>query len=739
MKKTFLPLGIAFILATFLLSGCSDAKSFAPFKFLKSSPSLGEDNKKEEKAFQQYLARAVQNDTEAMSKLGDCYLYCLGTEGSLKEAYKWYLLASKAGDIHATYMLAYCYYAGFGVKSDTEKAIMYCDLAARSGSLAATAKMPEFGTFGRFKTVKNNIELFAMSSRLPENRDAEQEFYLGLCYFNGKGTKQNVQKGLELMNNAAKRGSWKANFELASIYCYSKNVTKNEKKALNYAKKAAKQIGAYGVYNLAGYERYLKHLEDLRNLDKITEDDELEEFNNKIDKIIARFDNPADISFLEDIKDTENEKYKEYTKKRAKKPAKDAYIESYEQAANAGFAPAQYEMGNIETVKGNTNAGFEWYSKAAEKGLTKAEYKLQGEGYKDYLTLVANYDVEAQFKLGVILLNEYRAEEQKDGFEFVNLAMENGHPEARFVLAECYFYGKGTPEDKGKAYYFYKAEADLGRAEAQYMVGEYYWYGYATTRKDMISAYGWYFKAAEQKHPKALAKAGICCFIGYGTSINYTKAFEFLKESDDLGEDLGYYCLGLCYEAGLGVEKSKKRAFDYYSLSESKIKASKFKVALCYIDGVGVPKDRAKGLDTLRSMARNDYIPAKLALGDINMEDGNYRTAFDWYKDALDTSSYANYRIGECYQLGRGVDKSIRQAATYYKQAYDMAQKNIGQWEDDASDHYCLALCYENGRGTDKDLDKALEQYRLVAAESYADAADKVKSLQSRVNQQQAQ
>ena len=721
MKKSLLPLGLIIVFAVSLLSGCFGAK-----------PSLGKDNKKEQKEYQEYLAKAVLNNTEAMSKLGDCYFYCLGTEGNMKEAFKWYLLAAKAGDVRANYMLGYCYYAGYGVQKDWTKARQCYETAARAGSMDAIAEMPSVEIMGRFSTVKNNIKLFSLSSRNEEKPSADQEYYLGLCYFYGRGTKQDVSKGLELLNKAARKGSWKANYELANIYLTSREVAKDEKSAVKYAEKAADQIGAFGRYNLAGYELHLKNITEAKDLVNSSEAAALQEFNNKIDRIKDRVDSRSDAAFLDSIKEEENKRRADAAKKKDKKAAKESYIENYKLAADAGFAPAQFEMGKIESEKGNSNAGFDWYAQAAERGYTEAQKMLHGEGYKDYLTSVANYDREAQYKLGVLLLDEH----EKDGFEFVNLAMENGHPEARFTLAQCYFYGNGIDEDKGKAYYLYKAEAESGNANAQYMVGEYYWNGFAAVRKDMNSAYSWYYKAAEQKQTKALVKAGVCCMYGYGTDIDYGKAFSFLKSADDLGEESGAYYLGLCYEAGLGTEPSPKKAFELYSLSEGMNDKSRFKMATCYRNGIGVQKDVDKATDILLRLARNNFVLAQTELADLYMEGNNFRSGVNWYREALETSAYANYRIGECYQIGRGLDKSIRQAATYYKQAYDLAQKKIGQWTDDASDHYCLGLCYENGRGTDKDLTRALEQYKLAAAESFADSAEKVKSIQAKaVNQ----
>ena len=717
-----------------------------------SGASLGKDDKGAQKEFQKLFAGANNNDTSAMSKLGDCYFFCQGTEGDLKEAFKWYLLAAKAGDVHANYMLGYCYLNGYGVDSDYSKACQYYETAARSGSLDAMNELPSIQSFTRFNMVKNNIKLFQTASANSEKPSVEQNYFMGVCYFYGKGVKQDVQKGLGLLEKASGKGSWKASKELADIYYEGREVDRDEKKARKYMESAANQIGAFGRYQLAFFEfvpiivesrldtpgeRLERVIDEINGVSKSSkktkEEIKHEEFNAKMDKIIDRLGSQAEISFLEGIKKEENKKFAE-TAKKAKKKGKEPFVVNFELAANDGFAPAQYQMGEIEEALGNSNASYAWFEKAAQRGFNKANGRLHGEGYKDYLTAIANYDSEAQYKLGKILLDESSLASQKDGFEFINLSMDNGYDKARFEVAQCYFYGKGTDEDKQKAYYLYQVESEKGNRDAQYMRGEYFWNGYVDIRKELSTAFSWYLKAAEQKQPLALVKVGICYLYGYGTGRDPDKAFSYLKSADSYGEDSGYYDLGLCYEVGLGTEPSGKKAFEYYSLSENNDIRSKLKLANCYRKAIGTSKDVKRAVDYLIPMAREKYVPALIELGDVYSEEGSYRSALDCYSLACKTSSYANYRIGECYLLGRSVEKSSRQAVTYFKQAVELAEKNIKEMKDDASDHYCLALCYETGRGKEKNMDSALEHYKKAANFNFGDSAEKVKSLQARGN-----
>lgn len=93
---------------------------------------------------------------------------------------------------------------------------------------------------------------------------------------------------------------------------------------------------------------------------------------------------------------------------------------------------------------------------------------------------------------------------------------------------------------------------------------------------------------------------------------------------------------------------------------------------------------------------------------------GDYKEAFKWYgKAAAQKHTEAVYRLGRCYEYGKGVDKDYKKAVEYYRQAAD---------KDHAGAQYRLGCCYEFGRGLTKDYKEALKLYRAAASQSYASA-----------------
>lgn len=73
----------------------------------------------------------------------------------------------------------------------------------------------------------------------------------------------------------------------------------------------------------------------------------------------------------------------------------------------------------------------------------------------------------------------------------------------------------------------------------------------------------------------------------------------------------------------------------------------------------------------------------------------------------------AQYRVGQCYDKGRGVAEDDKQAFFWYSksaaQQYAKAQYEVGK-------------CYKNGEGTEKDRKKAVTWFTRAANQGNADA-----------------
>ena len=77
----------------------------------------------------------------------------------------------------------------------------------------------------------------------------------------------------------------------------------------------------------------------------------------------------------------------------------------------------------------------------------------------------------------------------------------------------------------------------------------------------------------------------------------------------------------------------------------------------------------------------------------------------------------AQYRLGEMYAYGLGVDKDEAEAVKWYRlaaeQGYWLSQHSLGEM-------------YAKGRGVKKDDAEALKWFKLAAEQGYAPAQDKL-------------
>jgi TPR repeat protein len=108
----------------------------------------------------------------------------------------------------------------------------------------------------------------------------------------------------------------------------------------------------------------------------------------------------------------------------------------YRKAAEQGYAPAQYDLGDLYLFGNGVPVDYEqgilWFGKAAEQGDSAAQFKL-GEIYWKGEYAPKNYALAA---------SSYRK------------AAERGNPDGQAVLAELYEDGRGVPQNYSEAYFW---------------------------------------------------------------------------------------------------------------------------------------------------------------------------------------------------------------------------------------------------------------------------------------------
>ena len=361
-------------------------------------------------------------------------------------------------------------------------------------------------------------------------------------------------------------------------------------------------------------------------------------------------------------------------------------------AAISGDINAQYRLGNYyyerETVNDHAIA-IKWWRKASDQGSEQALKKL-----KDV------YQKKA----------------------------EQGNANAQYELGNCYYYGKGIPEDTTKAIGWWEKasnqgnekalkklvewcqkKADRGDIIAQYELGNYYYYGKGIN-KNQNKAIEWWGKAGDNGNVHAKKRL-----------------FDLYKKLAINGDADAQYKLALCYHYGDGVKINYERAIEWYkkAIIQGNLEAETnlLKIDTKYKENVEEINERNK-IRLLKEEALKGNTDAQYNIGNYyyfnHNEDSNYNKAVYWWKKASEQGNAdAQYKLGICYYYGQGITKSIENAITCWEKASDRGNKKakerlIETYEDyaekgNANAQYQLGLFYIYGIYVKVDYDKAMK------------------------------
>lgn len=242
--------------------------------------------------------------------------------------------------------------------------------------------------------------------------------------------------------------------------------------------------------------------------------------------------------------------------------------------------------------------------------------------------------------------------------------------------------------DERNIFRWFMRAAQLEQARAQYNIGVSFEYGYLGQEIDLDKAIHWYTKAAEQHESGALLNLGALYYHGKGVEQNCQKAFDYLMESGNAGNAEALGNIGTMYNKGKCFKRDAQKAISYF-LQAAEAGAYKYYtyIGQLYHTGDGVKRNRKQALHYFHQASERHHpegICHEAACyynGDGTKKD--YDKAFQ-----LVTSLEPEKRtgigcalLGECYRLGRGIEKDIRKAAYWYNQAfikgYEPALKEI--------------------------------------------------------------
>ena len=262
-------------------------------------------------------------------------------------------------------------------------------------------------------------------------------------------------------------------------------------------------------------------------------------------------------------------------------------------------------------------------------------------------------------------------------------------------------------EWSGEAYYLVLSAKDASEIE----------------KRTDISADDWLGAAYRFRAEENCEKAALC----------FTKAAE-------LGDVLAKFYLAQCYENGQVVVQ------DYIKAAELYIEVSDCE-----------NREKFTYSDPELSCVYPQY-EAEYALGTFYerglLPDSTMEKAVEWYLRAQnDGNNEADYKLVECYLMGKGVEQNYDMAAEklysahHWSSGHDMRSFKFAKSLDEKTEthqlHICkiLAECYLKGIGTDKDEEKAHEYHSKaealeakLKAEVQAWAEKMLKNIKNRVS-----
>lgn len=190
-------------------------------------------------------------------------------------------------------------------------------------------------------------------------------------------------------------------------------------------------------------------------------------------------------------------------------------------------------------------------------------------------------------------------------------------------------------------YYSLKKLADSGNAYACFELGCLEYEGHIKDYSRYDISYSYFLKASKAGHPGGCYYIGRMFFTGNIGSLGENElkyAYEMFEQAISLGSIGALNSLGLYYLKGI----------------------------------YPVKKDINKALEYFNKAIEHDYVYAYNNLGSICEKEKKYEEAFSYYLKSADAGeSWACNKVGECYRLGIGTKKNLRNAFSYYEKGLD--------------------------------------------------------------------
>lgn len=685
-----------------------------------------------------FLAAAEKGNDEAQYYIGLCYHDGKGVQKDLNKALQWLKKSAEKNNENALYQLGEWYLNGDGVRKDTDEALKWYRKSADKGGAKAMSKLGMFYYEGKLleKDIKEAVRLWKKASDKGNDYAMSR---LAYCLFNGIGIEKNISEAIRLCRKTL------------------------ENSARNYS--VEKQLNKYVELQ--------KALEAANNGDV-----------NAIMKLAYAYED-GETGPINDFN----------LGKGVEKDLKES-AKWYHLAADKGDAEAMKRLGKFYVlgygVEIDTNAAIKWYRKALDNGVTYDRNEIEKK--IDTLTKYTKA-VEASNKGDAAAMCEI-------GDNFLN---------KEFGWIKSLSSG---PDCEKEALEWYHKAAAKGNGEAMFKIGKY---SYNVSHEE---AFEWLKKSAEKGYPDAIRKIADSYLNGKGVEADLKEAakwyrlipddqdakvvLEQLGDIDKMVDAAEQGDVEMMCKVGRIIENvvSRQRASDWYlKAAEHDSFEAQFWLGRYYRFEEGRDENKGrqwedKAVETATKAAEAENADAAYLLAEYygrqrfyDESEKMYVKAVELYqKKAEQGDAESQFILGKCYMNGKGVKKSITEAANWWRKASDngsleareninknksmieirekliaaekgdsQAQYEIGEkysndglyseavkWYQKAADLgnadalFRLGQCYEvYNRGVKQDKDMANELYQKAAEKGHAAAKRRIETMkQERILEQ---
>ncbi len=564
--------------------------------------NLKEDEQSPLEAMQWFKAAADQGDIGGMKNLALCYI--TSETPDTAQAVTLYRQAAECGDEDAQFFLANCYYLGKGVPQNYAEAFkLYQMLTLRQDNdpiFRLTNVYELLGDcylygHGVEKDLDKALECYQKVEKDCFDSFAYPYYQMGL-YYEGKNQES---KALEYYKQAADNLNLNAAAKLAGYYYDgSHGMPQDYSQAAKY------------------YSMNISPMPDTTGWFRTIKNSIIYPFDNDTTDTIAMLPDSVEldtiapeVEVVEEVADEDNlfdmERYAD----------RDFYKQAMSGDAQAQLRLGKMLMQGDTTFLCSINRELaaQWLEKAALQGNAEAQYLLAQcyENNLDHMGGAEYVDDETGEYVVSDEVEKMIAQNQEKAMQWYLKAAQNGIPKAQLEVATRYYLDNN---EKAALEWYLKA-AQAGLPDAQNKLGDLYRDG-ELVKQNYSEAVKWYKKAAGQDNLQSCEALGNCYIEGTGVAKDASQGIYWLERAARGGDTSVATMLGDMYAQGESVAQDYKKAIYWYTIGASDSNTARNSLGELYRDGKGTAKNYKKAVYWFRCAAEDDCTEAQLNLSE---------------------------------------------------------------------------------------------------------------------------